>query len=300
MKIAYLFTGGRKNRLEAIKNNESPEDFFYGALELRRRGYDITVLEESDFLTKVNKLNSILFSYIFRFVGLDYSVYSKFSNPTNINELNKFDILVATTNAYGMTLGLLKKFGKIKSKIIFLSMCPLFPEDNFIKKFVYKKVASAMFWAIENTHEIDFLNKLYGPTAPEMMFVPFGVDENFWRLNISKKSEKPYVLSMGNDSTRDFESLVSAWKPHFPDLKIITRREILAPIPSNVHVIQGDWNKQFLSDDAIRTYIQESMFVIIPTKESLRSSGPSVAMQSMGCGKMVILSRTAGCGKKKF
>lgn len=293
-KIAFTYTSGRKNRLEAVAKKESPDDFFYGGLELQRRGYDVTFLEDADFTPVPLSIFKKFVGRISRLVGIDAVLFFRFSNKKNLGVLNAFDIVVATGNAQGIVFGLLRLLGKLKPKVIFISGCPLFPEDNFLKKYIYRPVLRQMILAIENKHEIIFLNKLFGANAPVMAFVPFGVDGNFWHPAPAAAKQPAYVLSMGNDTTRDFETLVQAWQPSYPDLRIITRLAIKTPLPANVSVIQGDWNKQYLSDEKIREYIQGSLWMVIPTRESLRSSGPSVAMQSMACGKLVMLTKNQG------
>lgn len=292
-RIAFIFTGGRKIKLPDIRSGSSPEDFFYGAIELQRRGYDIDFLEDADFdsvqlsLWK-NILNRIPVTYRL----FDESAIERFRSKKALQRLNQYDILITTNNSDGLALAYLRNQKRLRSSIIFLSMCPIKPPDSWIKKSRMKIYLNEMIWGVENTHEIDFLKHLYPSKQMQMHYVPFGVDETFWKPGM-KIANPPYVLSMGNDSGRDFNTLINAWKPEYPTLKLITRRP-LPPLPQNIEHIQGDWAKQYLTDEAIRTAIQESLFVIIPVKETLLASGPSVAMQTMACQKALIINKTKG------
>lgn len=297
-KICFIFTNGRKSRRQAVEKGESPPDFFYGALELEKRGYTVEILEDDD----IPRLGRGRFpaSVIQKFfnllgVGLDIGLFLRMKNRSFLRRLDDFDAVVAATNSHGMILALLKAVGKLKSRVIFFSMCPLFPDDGFLKTIVYKKLLRKLTVSVENKHELDFLKKLIPDIKDELFYIPFGVDPDFWKpLSAPNNPGDEYVLSMGNDSMRDYATLLGSWKLEYPPLKIITRLPILGPIPSNIELIRGDWKQQYLSDIQIREYIRRSLFVIIPTKESLRSSGPSVCMESMGCEKAVIISKTQG------
>jgi len=122
-------------------------------------------------------------------------------------------------------------------------------------------------------------------------YLPFGVDVEFWRPGNMESSE--YVLSIGNDFNRNYDLLLSSWQPSFPELIIITKLEVNTDLV-NVKVIKGDWNEQYLTDEGIRTYIQNANFIIIPVKQTSQPSGQSFCLQAMACGKAVIMSNIIG------
>jgi len=61
-----------------------------------------------------------------------------------------------------------------------------------------------------------------------------------------------------------------------------------------VELLSGDWKESILSDIEIRKLIQKSRLVILPLKKTFQPSGQSVALQTMACGKPVIISKTDG------
>lgn len=297
-RVGFIFTNGRKSRLPSVKKGDSPSDFFYGALELQKRGYEIDIIEDGDFpdsgankffLSAIQKITDIFN------IGIRWDLFFNFRQKSVLKNLNDADVLVVCTNHQGLTLAVLKILGALKPPVIFFSMCPMFPDDNPLKKFIYRKILKYLVVCVENKHEKIFLEKEVPEIKDRLFYIPFGVEPDFWfPATLPAGAEQKYILSMGNDSMRDYATLLESWKPEYPPLKIITRLPILVPIPSNAEVIRGDWKQQYLSDIQIREYIQNSLFVVIPTKESLRSSGPSVCMQSMACGKAVIISKTQG------
>lgn len=61
MKIAYVFTEGRKKRLKKIDNGElAPREFLFGLTELREIGHEVDIFELSDFSIDKNTFINIL------------------------------------------------------------------------------------------------------------------------------------------------------------------------------------------------------------------------------------------------
>ena len=104
-------------------------------------------------------------------------------------------------------------------------------------------------------------------------YVPFGVDHRFW-TPASESGQGGYVLSVGNDPYRDYETLVRAWRPDYPKLRIVTRSAVPAPLPANVEVIAGDWRTQHLSDAELRAMVRGS-------RERRTLTGPLAARRSV-------------------
>jgi glycosyltransferase involved in cell wall biosynthesis len=88
--------------------------------------------------------------------------------------------------------------------------------------------------------------------------------------------------------------LIGAWKPEFPLLKIITSQPLPAKLPANVQVVKGEWRRNLVSDEEIRAYYRNALFVITPLKETGQPSGQSATLQAMSCAKAVILTETSG------
>ena len=106
-----------------------------------------------------------------------------------------------------------------------------------------------------------------------------------------------YILSIGNDLNRDYETLISSWEDFFPLLKIITSLPISSD-KNNIEIISGDWRSQLLSDNEMLELIQNALFVVIPLKPTMQPAGQSVCLQSMACARAVVISNIAGIWDK--
>ena len=138
--------------------------------------------------------------------------------------------------------------------------------------------------------EQEFLSHALGASVP-VDYLPFGVDERFWQPG--GQGDDGYVLSIGNDPSRDYGTLVAAWQPEDPPLRIVTSLPVPGA-PANVEIIRGDWRTQILSDEEIRHLYQRARFVVLPIRETLQPSGQSACLQAMACGKAVVFSDIQG------
>lgn len=294
-KICYIFKGGRKDRCEAVKSGEAPADFFYGAIEMERRGYEVDIVEENMSVfnhEKISVWKKVPMRWVLVFSKINPDLLDFFTNPVVLERLRASDCIVATTNSQGRVLGLLSLLGILRKDVVFIAMgmLPLgfHPWDLFISRILFSKIRIATLSKKEQV----FLKRRF--PSHKIGYFPFGVDEKFWFPDNEKNKEEKYVLSVGNDGHRDYETLVAAWKPEYPCLKVITRLPIKGAIPRNIEIIKGDWRGQILSDLDMREIIQKSEVVIIPLKETIQPSGQSFCLQAMACAKPIVLSKIEG------
>lgn len=131
----------------------------------------------------------------------------------------------------------------------------------------------------------------FGIGAEKTGLIRFGVDTDFW--NPADLPPQDYVFSVGQDTNRDFMTLVNA------DVDIPIRIHTALPIrvpPSkaNVQLTRGSYQMSSLSDEQLRDMYQRSIAVVIPLKDVYQPTGYSVTLQAMACAKPVILSRIKG------
>jgi len=288
--IAYLFKSGRVERSQS--NNEYPDDFFYGYQYVKNNNentiiVDITKIGVSGPMNVVMTALTIPFLYV---TGLHFTVILRLLNKNRIEKLNKYDVLIASTASLGTAIALLNTLGIIKSKLVFIVIGIGDLLNNPLRRYMLRNVLKNTIVVSVSKGEIEHINKVLDESI-NIKYLPFGVDHKYWKPSVDASLN--YVLSIGNDLNRDYEILLSVWKPDYPELKIITRHNIKSNL-NNVTIIKGDWNEQVLSDDQIRTYIQEANFIIVPVRQTSQPSGQSFCLQSMACGKAVIMSNIIG------
>ena len=289
MKLAFVYSEGREKR-----GSDGSSDFFYGARELAAQGkfeidcVDLDVLS-ADVGTAVTA----------RFLGkllpprtsADWIARCRRVLP----RLQEADVVVATSTEISFGLAIWKALGLFRKPLVGI-LCgavnyPIGKElrrkgvAQLLGKFRPVLFADAELAELERRFELQ-----KGFTAIGW----FGVDEKFWTLP-ERCGVREGVLAVGNDSRRDFDTLLEVARLLLSiRFTVITRRESPANLPSNVEWKRGDWKEAPLSDEDLRNLYQRAACVVVPLEESIQPSGQSVAMQAMMCGSPVVHTRTAG------
>ena len=132
----------------------------------------------------------------------------------------------------------------------------------------------------------------------DIFYLPFGIDNKYWKPNLQDNKIKNYVFAIGNDYARDWITLINSWDIDFPNLKILTSSSIETN-KENVEIIKAEWGKQIFTDNEIKNLYLQASFVIIPLKDTIQPSGQSCCLQAMACGKPVIMSKIKGLWDEK-
>jgi glycosyltransferase involved in cell wall biosynthesis len=296
-RTAFLLKAGRKERLES-GTADGPTEFFFGYPQLRDSGADVDLWQDNDFgLDKSppwlwRAVNHIAWTLL----GLPLWATYRLARRDARAILQRYDTVFVTTNSFGISLALLNRLGLCKPRLIFVAMGLM--DTKTPKRIIlfYRVLFHHIALLSLGRPEVAFLkDRLPGV---QIGYLPFGVDSRFWRpagAAPATAPDDPYVLSIGNDRHRDYATLLRAWKPDYPRLKIVTKKQIpAASMPANVTVISGDWHQQLLGDELIRTLMQGALFVVLPILDTIQPSGQSACLQAMACGKAVIISDIQG------
>tara|TARA_Y100001968_G_scaffold316258_1_gene343858 strand:+ start:7213 stop:8307 length:1095 start_codon:yes stop_codon:yes gene_type:complete len=296
LNIKYIFKSGRKLRLNS--ENEYPKDFFYGYEELSKKGFNIEILEEKDFgITKKITFKKRCINVVSKLIG-DFPLihFLTLIKSRNLKLLNNTDIIIVTTYSLGLTLGTLNTFGFLKKPVIFIVMGLIPLKGNVLKKIFCKIFLKRISITCISKNEQNYLKTFFPKKI--ISYIPFGVDKNFWKTNNNnKKNDFNYVLAIGNDYARDWDTLINAWRSDFPDLKLITSLPVKTN-KKNINLLRGNWGDESLKDKEILELYLNASFVIIPLKETIQPSGQSCCLQAMACAKPVIISKTKGIWDK--
>lgn len=299
-KITYVFSGGRKDRLN-IKNQ--PLEFFYSFHNFKKSGNQMNIIE-------FNESKSI-FSFFLKLIDkffqklINIPMYSNsITNFKNFKSLYSSDhiIFVNESTIFSSTFLLL---------IIKLFKNPrvsLFVMGLFSKKIKYTPLKifhrSFIKLLIFFCNDLFFLGKgelsravqNYGENE-KFMYVPFSIDTDFWKpekkYNYSKNKQ---ILFIGNDGNRNFkllEDLIIS-NPDLPFRVITDFDNFIRKDYSNLHLSSGNWRQNKISDLELKKIYENSRIVILPLKETFQPSGQSVALQAMSLGIPVVISLTDG------
>lgn len=288
-RVGFLFKAGRTERLQI----DCPTEFFYGMPELAAAGWDIGVITDDELgLSSAprSRLWRTLSQISHAVLGLSAWVVHVLGQSRHVKRLNGFDVLVATTNSYGVALGVLKRKGLLRPRVVFLAMGLVDRNASVLRRAAYR-------WALRDI-DVYALADADSHVMQSVLRQPigsfrFGVDTKFWRPTDAQNPREDFVLSIGNDRFRDFDLLIRGWKPEYPLLKLVTKLPVESHA-ANVRIIHGDWHAQALSDAEIRELYQQARFVVLPIRHTYQPSGQSACLQAMACGCAVAITDFPG------
>ncbi len=305
MKIAYLYTNGRKERLGLEKSGEEiPHEFFMGATELKKRGYCVDLFELEDLKTKSK-------TGIFNEIKYKLSALNTCSNILNQNEirkLNSYEIVIATNEYIAFGIHEMRRKGVLTCSFSFFAMgmlsrvAMLKKQNKSIKNVIKYKISKHLYSRmIHDSNLAFFIGKGEYRIAKELFpnstktFIHFPIDTQFWKPIDTIEQNKGFILFIGNDLRRNYSLLVQIAN-NMPNEKFvfITKQIDKKNTPPNVQLLHGDWHQRALSDKSIRKYINQCRMMILPLKNTYQPSGQSVAQQAMSCKKTVLISDTMG------
>ncbi|MBI4765599.1 MAG: glycosyltransferase family 4 protein [Deltaproteobacteria bacterium] len=297
MKIAFIFNEGRIRRLEKIRNGSAANEFYYGAIQLQQRGYVVEYYEVNDLPRPSigQKIVDILFKSHLLPTRVNGSLLMQ--TISICRKLEKVDIIVATSTGLAFAFGLLKSLKLIEPQIVALCLTLIYHKHSWLRSRINGFVLRRIWTQLFGDSEREGIAKMFNVPENHILVNQYGVDINYWT---PAGKEEDYVLSVGNDSRRDYDLLLDvARKVNLPFL-IVTVNKISGPIPENVKIISGTKPSDDPIDDQLRELYRKAMCVVLPIKETIRPSGQSVCLQAMSCGKTVILSKTQGLWSTKM
>ena len=291
-RVAFVYIKGRLARLPEVRSGAAPTEFFYGAIELERRGWQIEHYEidpdsPGDLLARAL---AYLFPLNCRPVKMDPRLLTR--GAALAGRLNACDCIVATAGNIAFALALLAELGRIRRPIIGIQCGVLNYPHNFLRKAISRRLLARMHSLLFADGELAEMREFFALPAERIVANEFGVDLDFWKPGDGAADD--YVLAVGNDGQRDYETLLRAAPQIGCPIRIVTRRLLPQSLPPNVTHVHGSWHDRVLDDAALREMYRAARCVVVPIRPTLQPSGQSVALQAMACGTPVVLTETAG------
>ena len=218
-------------------------------------------------------------------IGFPIDIYILF-----YRKIKCYDHIVCVNDAISLGIllwSLLGKMSNIQIHCIVMSLqerIKYFRQYKFIVRFISILLRRAnSILTLSNSVHFKFIQD-YKLDEKKVMTCHFGIDTNFWHPNESMKKDS-YIMSVGNDMNRDFNTLVKAL-PQGQKLKLVTSKKI-ENFGKNIQIL-NNW----ITDEELLNIYQKAIMVIIPSiKLKSESSGLSTTLQSMACKCIVIIPK---------
>ena len=299
LNITYIFMKGRalKQKNETI----IPNDFFY---------FYEKIEESREFNSKLLEVNSVNKFNLFRYL---YSLYEKYlRNRTglsfygneflkyqNLKTVYKSDKILLVNESVSFSLLLLffflKKIKKIEISIFLMGLFSKLDIDNKYHKRILNRMLNLYDkFIFVGKGEYDFAEKNFPDWSEKYFFLPFSVDQDFWKSNKNTQNKKE-ILFLGNDLNRDFEFAYNLGK-NMDKYSFIFVSNSFSKYKKykNIQILDSNWLEGGVTDIDIRNIFEKSACTIVPLINTIQPSGQSVSLQSMSMNVPVIITKTKG------
>lgn len=301
INLTYIFSGGRKNRIES--NEIFAKDFFYGYFGIKNK----------DVKKQIIDIEHIKIPIIYYFDNLikkivNYPIsFSSIFNNTFTNQIKNSDVIILVNEsvmffALPYLYFLKKKNNNLKIALFTMGLFANFSRNKYKKFFQEFIINNFCLKVIDNflflgNEEYKYAVKNYPINDTKFQYVAFGIDTQFWKnANSYNLKNRKYILFIGNDHQRDYEFVVQLANEleNYEFIFLTSKIDKNQISKKNVKLINGMWWSNKVSDFEIKNLYSNAMLTILPIKNSLQPSGQSVALQSMSMGTPVLITKTDG------
>ena len=287
-RVLFIFRNSFQKRLlgDIHAGEAVPADFLYGMNEIDGTRFDVSsvVAPRGPRRTLAAWLGWLVERPLARIlgVGVPLEIYPLFRR-----QIRGTDVVFCANDAVSVAVLIWKKLGFVRAEVVVLlhGLAELLKDIKHrgaLERFVGSLLAQAGAVLTLSDAAANALAQRFGVSRSRMKTVRFGIDRDFWKpLDAAVSGE--YVLSIGNDFNRDYDTLIEA-VPSDRELVVVTRRP-LAPRSTRLRQLNG------LSDLEVLALYQHARYVVIPNvKLANQSAGISCCFQAIACGKVLIVA----------
>lgn len=213
------------------------------------------------------------------------------------NLIKQTELVVSTVDRVGVPLLILMTVGIIPTRPVVYISVGLPERLRAMRPWFRKHFISLLRDRVEKIicygyGEHQLLHDMVKNPKEDIIFQPFGVDINHFSPSTVSKKNESYLITVGADPHRDFETLLAAADKISMPWEVITSQarydEILAQnmsVPETVSIHTD------VSLEEMKTRMQGAVAVVLPLKNNSYSGATTVMLQALALGKPIIVSR---------
>lgn len=275
MKILYCFSCAVESEYRDILNGKRPTDRLYGVIELRNKGWRV------DFN---DRRYSGLFGKFTRWCG-EYGI--KIYDLRTLLSLWRYDIIVMK-DSFSTIITLLGKL--VGTPVIYVDALFL-PPRRRLKKLIYQlnfRLSTSV--VIYSKTQREFWLKKYDVSPDKLVYFPYTIDVDFYKLPKNSETSEEYILSVGRDPGRDFSTLLAAVKDLNIQLKLVTTPR---NFPRGFAGLKNVEHLNNVSYEELFQLYEGAKAIVVPLKKNITyPSGIRGTLECLALGKPAILTRT--------
>ncbi len=282
LRIAVVWPKPRQGRWDAgLRTPSESPDFSDGLLFLRDEGFDVTL--EDSLSVPLNPLVNVHEFYS----GLD---------PLRAVRIawraRRYDAVVAVGDSTALFLLWLRRIFGLRLAIILVdpALAPGYDRRKRLQDHVLPGVEEVVVFGMV---QLDYLASEYGGRVSST-FLHHRADVDFYRPESTlPPAQPPYIFSIGNDASRDFETLRQA--------AVMCREEPGVAHDFRVHTVlpvEGggvlDLHRETISFVQMRALYERASLVVVPLFDSRHAGGINSLLEAMAMAKPIVVSGSHG------
>lgn len=281
MKILYLFNRVRVGLEEKIIRGEEHDGHFFGMFRLRKFGLEAEYLEIEQFLPLAwaQFIRTKIFNVHYVHLPLFF-------------QMRRYDFVFTSTALGTLFLKTFFNLKKPKWVVFDYGIRGMIGNGKTIKQKALKFMINKSDGIITiSPGERDVMKEMFPKLAGKIIFLPLGVDTNFFKPGDQNKTQEDFIFSPGRDPGRDLKTLATATQNIIPEVKVTTRASRLAKLGKLAdHVKCYDF-----STLELRRQYQLAKLFILPLDDTgglNDAMGCSTLVEAMAMGKAIIATET--------
>lgn len=200
----------------------------------------------------------------------------------------RYDVLVSVDAPSSLLFVLFKRLFRLKKPVVVIdpAVAPSYFNSVRLNGQVLPYVNHVIVFS--RVHE-EYLRKDYGGRAKVTM-VYHRIDPVFFdRLRCRELNCEPYIVAVGNDSSRDYETLFEAVEGLPIRVICNTQRKVMRAAPPNVTL-----QREYIQYRDLRDLYGNAEAVVLPLRDSVHPGGINTLLEAMCIGCPVVVSGSVG------
>jgi len=278
--IAVLFNHPAVPDLAKIRAGELPSERLYGVVELLDKGWAVKLCDDR-FSALGAGLAQRMRPYGFHIIP-----------PAALRRVVKHDLILVKDD-FSLPLTLLARLRR--KRIIYLDSLFAIPRNRLRRLLLTVNARLAPLIMCYSDVQARLWSRTFGVPPARFRVVRYGIDCEFYRNGIRRAAapadqEAPYVLSVGRDMGRDFDTLVRAVEGTGLRVKLVTLPYLVSDaVRRSPHV---DVLQRVSYPELFRLYAGAEMAVVPLRRGITYPSGIRAVMEALAVGMPTISTRT--------
>jgi glycosyltransferase involved in cell wall biosynthesis len=283
MRIGVVWPKPRAARWKLGKTSPTEyPDLSDGLLYLEEEGFQVDIEESLSW-----PLNPLINVHEF------YSALDPIRAARVMTRVRRYDAVICVGDATAFFIVALRTLVGSRLPVILIdpALGPGYPRRKRLQDYILPRVDRVIVYG---RVQLDYLRSEYGSTV-KADFIHHRADTDFYQpSHDGMATDRPYILSVGLDAARDFDTLVHAARAfaEATDYKwrivLHTRRPVSDPSGSL------DISGETISFVGLRELYARASAVAVPLRDAIHPSGINTLLEAMAMARPIVISGSSG------